>query len=100
MKKIKEILKLRFITDISFRQIGKAVNIPSSTVSDYCKRFEISKHTLDECLKMEEESIYQLLFASFPSGRWEREDGIFKLYYVPITQVSMTSHPKDKRYTI
>jgi hypothetical protein len=29
MKKIKEILKLRFITDISFRQIGRAVNIPS-----------------------------------------------------------------------
>jgi len=62
MKKIKEILKLRFVTDISFRQISKAVNIPSSTVSDYCKRFEISKLSLDECLKMEEENIYQLLF--------------------------------------
>ena len=62
MKKIKEILKLRFITDISFRQISRAVNIPSSTVSDYCKRFEISKRTLDEFLEMEEETIYQLLF--------------------------------------
>lgn len=62
MKKIKEILKLRFITDISFRQISRAVNIPSSTVSDYCKRFEISKQTLDEFLEMEEETIYQLLF--------------------------------------
>ena len=62
MKKIKEILKLRFVTDISFRQISKAVNIPSSTVSDYCKRFEISKETLDALLAMEEETIYQLLF--------------------------------------
>ncbi len=62
MKKIKEILKLRFITDISFRQISRAVNIPSSTVSDYCKRFEISRQTLDKFLEMEEETIYQLLF--------------------------------------
>ena len=62
MKKIKEILKLRFKTDVSFRQISRAVNIPSSTVSDYCKRFEISKRILDELLEMEEETIYQLLF--------------------------------------
>jgi len=62
MKKIKEILKLRFITDISYRQIGRAVNIPSSTVSDYCKRFEITKYTLDDFLKMDEEKCYALLF--------------------------------------
>ena len=62
MKKIKEILKLRFITDISFRQISRAVNVPRATVSDYCKRFEITKQTLDEFLEMEEEIIYQLLF--------------------------------------
>jgi len=62
MKKIKEILKLRFITDISFRQISRAVNVPRTTVSDYCKRFEITKQTLDGLLEMEEETIYQLLF--------------------------------------
>ena len=62
MKKIKEILKLRFITDISYRQIGRAVNIPSSTVSDYCKRFEITKYILDDFLKMDEEKCYELLF--------------------------------------
>ncbi len=32
MKKIKEILKLRYITEISLRQISRAVNVPSSTV--------------------------------------------------------------------
>jgi transposase len=62
MKKIKEILKLRFITDVSFRQISRAVNVPNSTVSDYCKRFEISKESLDELLKMDEQDIYQVLF--------------------------------------
>jgi transposase len=62
MKKIKEILKLRFVTDISFRQISRAVDIPSSTVSDYCKRFEITKYTIDEIVKIDEDTIYQILF--------------------------------------
>jgi len=62
MKKIKEILKLRFITEISYRQISRAVNIPSSTVSDYCKRFEITKYALNEFLEIDEDEIYQLLF--------------------------------------
>ena len=44
MKKIKEILKLRFATDISFRQISRAVDIPSSTVSDYCKIEAINRN--------------------------------------------------------
>jgi len=62
MKKIKEILKLRFITDISFRQISRAVDVPNSTVSDYCKRFKITKYTIEEFLKFDEDKIYQLLF--------------------------------------
>ena len=62
MKKIKEILKLRYITEISLRQISRAVDIPSSTVSDYCKRFEITKYTINEFLKIDEDTIYQILF--------------------------------------
>ncbi len=62
MKKIKEILRLKFITDISIRAISRAVNVPPSTVSDYCKRFKITKYTIEEILKIDEEIIYQLLF--------------------------------------
>jgi transposase len=62
MKKIKEILKLRFITEISLRQISRAVNVPNSTVSDYCKRFKITNYTIDELLKFDEDKIYQILF--------------------------------------
>lgn len=62
MKKIKEILKLKFHADISLRQISRAVNIPSSTVSDYCKRFTISKYDLDELLELDEDIIYEILF--------------------------------------
>jgi transposase len=62
MKKIKEILKLRFITEISLRQISRAVNVPNSTVSDYCKRFKMTNYTIDELLKYDEDKIYQILF--------------------------------------
>ena len=35
MKKIKDILRLKFITNISYRQISRALNVPSSTVGDW-----------------------------------------------------------------
>ena len=62
MRKIKDILKLRFITEISYRQISRAVDVPSSTVSDYCKRFEITKYEIDAFLLLDEDEIYKLLF--------------------------------------
>ena len=62
MKKIKDILRLRFITNISYRQISRAVNTPSSTAADYCKRFEITNYSIDEFLSLDEDEIYQLLF--------------------------------------
>lgn len=62
MKKIKDVLRLRFITNISYRQISRAVNVPSSTCADYCKRFEIINENIDELLSLDEDKIYSLLF--------------------------------------
>lgn len=62
MKKIKEILRLKFVTDISIRAIGRVVDVPPSTVSDYCKRFKKTKYTIDEFLTFNEDKIYQHLF--------------------------------------
>ena len=62
MKKIKDVLRLRFITNISYRQISRALNTPSSTAADYCKRFEITNYSIDEFLSLDEDEIYQLLF--------------------------------------
>jgi len=62
MRKIKDILKLRFITEISYRQISRAVDVPSSTVSDYCKRFEITNYEIELFLSLDEDKIYKLLF--------------------------------------
>ena len=62
MKKIKDVLRLRFIANISYRQISRAVNTPSSTAADYCKRFEITNYSIDKFLSLDEDEIYQLLF--------------------------------------
>jgi len=62
MKKIKEILQLKFVTDLSTRAIGRAVDVPRSTVSDYCNRFEKTGYTIEKMLALDEEEIYQLLF--------------------------------------
>jgi len=31
MKKIKDILKLKYITELSYKQINRGINVPSST---------------------------------------------------------------------
>ena len=62
MKKIKDVLKLRYIIQLSFPKIAVATNVPRSTASDYCKRFEITKYTIDEFLKLDEDIMYKILF--------------------------------------
>ncbi len=62
MKKIKDILKLKYITELSYRQISRSVNIPRSTVMDYCKRFEITPYDIDTFLDKDEDDIYEILF--------------------------------------
>jgi transposase len=74
MKKIKEILRLKYITDISIRAIGRAVNIAPSTVSDYCKRFEKAGYTIDKFLEFDEDKIYQLLFPEKHISVIKRQD--------------------------
>lgn len=62
MKKIKEILRLKYITDLSARQISRAIKVPNSTVADYCRRFKTLNYAIEEFLKLDEDEIYQLLF--------------------------------------
>jgi transposase len=82
MKKIKDILKLRFVTNLSFRKISGAVNVPSSTVSDYCKRFEISRIELDIFLEYEEDKIYALLFPENSIEKRYKERPLPDIYYI------------------
>lgn len=69
MKKVKEILRLKFQTDISVRQISRALNVPRSTVSDYCKRFEQTEYSINEFLALDESKTDALLFGTKQPSR-------------------------------
>ena len=62
MKKIKDVLKLRYIVNLSFPKIAISTGVAKSTASDYCKRFEIIKHTIEEFLLLDEDIMFAYLF--------------------------------------
>ena len=62
MKKIKDVLKLRYIVNLSYPKIAIATGIAKSTASDYCKRFEIIKYNIDDFLLLDEDKMFDELF--------------------------------------
>ena len=62
MKQIKEVLKLKYLMDFSFRRIGKSIGISPSTALDYCRRFEILPDKLEEFIALDEDIMYKMLF--------------------------------------
>lgn len=62
MKQIKEVLKLKYQMDFSFRRISKSVGISASTALEYCRRFEIISQPLEEFISLDEDEMYQMLF--------------------------------------
>ncbi len=62
MKQIKEVLKLKYQMDFSFRRISKSIGISPSTALEYCRRFEILPDKLDEFILLDEDVMYKMLF--------------------------------------
>lgn len=62
IKKIKEVLKLKYQMDFSFRRISKSVGISASTALEYCRRFEIISASLEEFFLLDEDEMYKQLF--------------------------------------
>jgi len=62
LRAINKLLKLHYRSDLSVRQIGKALNKPKSTVSDYITRFEKSGLTVQDVEKKTGDEIYAALF--------------------------------------
>jgi len=62
MREIKEILKLKYQLDFSYRRIEKSIGVSRSSAAEYCRRFEIIPNTLDEFLSFDEDKMYKLLF--------------------------------------
>ena len=62
IKKIKDLLKLRYILNLSFPKIVISTAVAKSTASDYGTRFEIIKHTIEEFLHLDEDIMFAYLF--------------------------------------
>ena len=63
MSRVREVLRLRFITKLSIRQSAISASVSRSTASDYCKRFELCAMDIESFLLLDEEKQERLLFA-------------------------------------
>ena len=62
MKKIKDVLRLRIKGGLSFPKIALATGIPKSTVSDYCRKYEVCGKDIESVLALSDDVLYTLLF--------------------------------------
>ena len=62
MSRVREVLRLRFVTNLSIRQSAISANISRSTVSDYCKRFKLCNIDIESFLSLDEDRQRSLLF--------------------------------------
>jgi len=68
MRKIKEVLRLKYETHLSNRKIATSCGIARSTVSEYLRRFECSSHSWPLPSQVDEVALGQALFPPTPSA--------------------------------
>ncbi|KAA0258826.1 sigma-70 family RNA polymerase sigma factor [Deferribacter autotrophicus] len=108
MASVKEVLRLRFQHGLSYRAISRALEIPKSTVSDYCTRFQITGLSIEEGLKLWLVKAYnrsgiKTCFVDFkPNMKIEFEDyvleNIEKLKHMTFDE--LMKHLQEKGYSV
>jgi len=68
MRKIKEVLRLKWITGHSERQIATSCNIARSTVQEYLKRAELSGLTWPIACELDDTALENLLYPQKPAS--------------------------------
>lgn len=61
LSKIKEVLRLRYQNNLSYRQVEVLSGASKSSVSEYCRRFEIIPHTIEAALALSDDELEMLL---------------------------------------
>ncbi|MBN2321954.1 MAG: sigma-70 region 4 domain-containing protein [Acidobacteria bacterium] len=69
MRRIKEILRLKFELHLDNRQIARSCNIPHSTVGNYLRRAEAAGLTWPLPPDMSDTDVERLLFPTVPADR-------------------------------
>ena len=67
MRKIREVLRLKWITGASARQIAKSCNIARSTVKEYLKRAQDAGLTWPMACELDDATLEDLLYPKSPS---------------------------------
>jgi transposase len=62
MGAIKEVLRLRFQNNLSYREISRSTGVAKSTASDYCNRFKFVKLSLSQAFELREDELEKRLF--------------------------------------
>lgn len=62
VKDISKALKMRYMANISLREIAIATKLPHTTIADYCKRFDNCGYDLDVLLSFGDDKITSILF--------------------------------------
>jgi len=65
VKDIGKALKMRYIGNMSLRDIARAIKLPHTTVADYCKRFQECGCELHELLVLNDDLIFEKLFSHY-----------------------------------
>ena len=63
MRYVRRIITLHHRSGLAYRQIGKALGVPRSTVSDYIRRFKRSHLTLKDLKDKTDQEIHRILFS-------------------------------------
>ncbi len=67
MRKIKEVLRLRFECNLSEREIARSCQVSRTTVTDYLRRATISRLDWAEAASLGEEQLAVRLFPIMPA---------------------------------
>jgi len=62
MNKIKEVLRLKYLNQLSNRQISKLRGISKSGVTNYCRHFEKSGLSIEEAIKLDDQTLQAHLY--------------------------------------
>ena len=93
MRKIKEILRLRYEGQLSLREIAAALNIGYGTVSDYLKRAEQADLRWPVPIEMNERDLALKLFPSKPrSGQMRYADADYAWVHQELKNKGVTKH--------
>ena len=72
MRQIKEVLRLRFVSKLSQREIASAIGVSKATVWEYLGRAERAKLDYEKAVAMNEAALEALLFPAAPPSKVER----------------------------